>query len=97
MQVNISGHHIEVTEPLREYVTKKLNKLAEHCDSITKIQVTLNVEKVRQLAEATLRLRGVDIAATAEHQDMYAAIDLLADKLNRQIIKHKEKNLGRKQ
>ncbi|GAA4647774.1 MULTISPECIES: ribosome hibernation-promoting factor, HPF/YfiA family [Kistimonas] len=97
MQVNISGHHVEVTESLREYVTKKLNKLAEHCDSITNIQVTLSVEKVRQLAEATLHIRGADIAASAEHEDMYAAIDLMADKLDRQILKHKEKNIDRMQ
>lgn len=97
MQVNISGHHVEVTEPLREYVTKKLNKLAEHCDSITSIQVTLSVEKVRQLAEAKLHMRGADIAASARHEDMYAAIDLMADKLDRQILKHKEKNIDRMQ
>lgn len=97
MQVNVSGHHVEITEPLREYVTKRLQKLAEHCDRITKIQVTLSVEKVRKLAEATLRLRGVDIVATAEHEDMYAAIDLLSNKLDRQILKNKEKKLNRTQ
>ena len=97
MQVNISGHHVEVTEALHDYVVKKLERLDAHFDSITNVQVTLSVEKLVHKAEATLHTRGADINATAEHEDMYAAIDLLSDKLDRQLVKHKEKNLDRLQ
>jgi len=91
MQINVSGHHVEVTESLREYTSKKINKAANHGDEITNIQITLSVEKLRQKAEAMVHVKGADIVASAEDQDMYAAIDLLAVKLNRQLIKNKEK------
>ncbi len=97
MQINISGHHVEVTPALRDYVANKLSRLERHFDSITNTQVTLIVEKMRQRAEASVHVSGADLFAQSEHQDMYAAIDALADKLDRQIIKHKEKLLGRKQ
>ncbi|MDE1460625.1 ribosome hibernation-promoting factor, HPF/YfiA family [Spartinivicinus poritis] len=97
MQVNISGHHVEVTDALRQYVIKKLDRIENHYDSITNVQITLSVEKLRQKAEANLHVRGADIAATAESEDMYAAIDLLSDKLGRQLSKHKEKTLDRLQ
>ncbi|WP_067582726.1 ribosome hibernation-promoting factor, HPF/YfiA family [Endozoicomonas ascidiicola] len=95
MQVNISGHHVEVTEALHDYVIKKLERLASHFDQITNVQVTLSVEKLVQKAEATLHVPGAEVNATADHEDMYAAIDLLSDKLDRQLVKHKEKALGR--
>ncbi|WP_067516852.1 ribosome hibernation-promoting factor, HPF/YfiA family [Endozoicomonas ascidiicola] len=95
MQVNISGHHVEVTEALHDYVIKKLERLASHFDQITNVQVTLSVEKLVQKAEATLHVPGAEVNATADHEDMYAAIDLLSDKLDRQLVKHKEKSLGR--
>ena len=97
MQVNISGHHVEVTEALHDYVVKKLERLDAHFDNITNVQVTLSVEKLSHKAEATLHIRGADINATADHEDMYAAIDQLSDKLDRQLVKHKEKNLDRLQ
>ena len=97
MQVNISGHHVEVTEALHDYVTKKLERLDAHFDNITNVQVTLSVEKLTHRAEASLHIRGADINATAESGDMYAAIDLLSDKLGRQLVKHKEKTLDRLQ
>ncbi|CAM3794434.1 ribosome hibernation-promoting factor, HPF/YfiA family [Parendozoicomonas haliclonae] len=97
MQVNISGHHIDVTEALRDYVSKKLGKLTSHYDGITSIQVTLSVEKPRQMAEAILHVRNADIAASAEDEDMYAAIDQLHHKLDRQLLKYKEKNIDRLQ
>ncbi|MCJ8169967.1 ribosome hibernation-promoting factor, HPF/YfiA family [Atopomonas sediminilitoris] len=97
MQVNISGHQLEVTEPLREYIQEKLKKLERHFDKITNVQVTMEVEKLRQKVEATLHITGGTIAANAEHDDMYAAIDLLTDKLDRQLIKHKEKHSDRLQ
>ncbi|KPX24629.1 Ribosomal subunit interface protein RaiA/YfiA [Pseudomonas syringae pv. delphinii] len=91
MQVNISGHQLEVTKPLREYVELKLKKLEGHFDKITNVQVTMAVEKLKQKIEATLHIHGGEVVANAEHDDMYAAIDLLTDKLDRQLLKHKEK------
>lgn len=97
MQINISGHHLDITPALREYVTNKLSKLERHFDSITNTQVTLSVEKLRQKAEAKVHVSGADLFAQSEHEDMYAAIDALTDKLDRQIIKHKEKLVNRNQ
>ena len=94
MQLNVSGHHVEVTAPLRDYVESKFQRLQRHFDQITNTQVTLIVEKMVQKAEATVHISGADIFAHAESDDMYAAIDALADKLDRQLIKHKEKNRG---
>ena len=97
MQINISGHHVEVTDSLKDYVSEKLEKLEHHTASIISIKTILSVEKSRQKAEATIHVKGADIFANAEHEDMYAAIDLLSDKLDRQVIKHKEKTLSRQQ
>ena len=94
MQMTISGHHLDVTDPIREYVTNKLSKLERHYEQITSTTVLLTVEKLRQKAEATVHVSGAELFATAEHEDMYAAIDALADKLDRHIIKHKEKHRG---
>jgi putative sigma-54 modulation protein len=95
MQLNISGHHVDLTDALKDYVTSKLQKLERHINNISNVQVTLSVEKLRHKAESTLHLSGADIHATAEQEDMYAAIDLLVDKLDRQILKHKEKAVDR--
>ena len=94
MQITISGHHVEVTPALRDYVLAKFDRLQRHFDQITNTDVTLIVEKLVQKAEATIHVSGADIFANAESEDMYAAIDLLADKLDRQLIKHKEKSRG---
>lgn len=91
MQVNISGQHVEVTEALRTYIGEKLARLERHYDRITNVQVILKVEKLEQKIEATLQIPGGEVVANAEHEDMYAAIDLLTDKLDRQLKKHKEK------
>lgn len=91
MQINISGHHVELTAPLREYVASKLGRLERHGPRIMHADVVLNVEKLRQKVEATLRMAGAELFATAEAEDMYAAIDALADKLDRQLEKHKGK------
>ena len=95
MQLNITGHHIDLTDSLKTYVSTKLQKLERHIDSISNVQVTLSVLKQRQIAESTIHISGADIHGTAEHEDMYAAIDLLIDKLDRQILKHKEKKVDR--
>lgn len=91
MQINLSGHHVDVTPALRQYVNSKFDRLERHFDHVTDIRVTLSVEKLRQKAEATINIRGASLFANAENQDLYAAIDALADKLDRQIKKHKEK------
>lgn len=91
MQINISGHHIEVTEAIDDYVRSKLERLTQHNDLITSINVFLIVEKLIQKAEASIHVNGKDIFANAESEDLYTAIDALADKLDRQLIKHKEK------
>ncbi|UCX06058.1 ribosome hibernation promoting factor [Shewanella sp. HL-SH8] len=91
MQITLTGHHIEITESLREYVTSKFTKLERHFDQINNVHVVLNVEKQQQIAEAKVSLNGAEVFATSEHADMYHAIDALIDKLDRQVIKHKEK------
>ncbi|EIJ43672.1 ribosomal subunit interface protein [Beggiatoa alba B18LD] len=91
MQLTLSGHHIDITPALRNYVTSKIERLERHFDNVTNVHVVLGVEKLRQKAEATLHVSGANLFADAEHEDMYAAIDALTDKLDRQIKKHKEK------
>ncbi len=97
MQINITGQHVDVTSAMKDYVYSKIERLERHYGSITNVQVTLKVEKLRQLAEATLRISGGEVFANAEDEDLYSAIDLLSDKLDRQLIKHKEKNIHRSQ
>jgi putative sigma-54 modulation protein len=97
MQINITGHHIDLTEAIRDYVNEKFTKLERHFDNITNVQVTLTVQKQRQEAEATVLISGGELFAQSEDDDLYAAIDSLIDKLDRQIIKHKEKLQRRKQ
>src|SRR5438874_440619 len=91
MQLSITGHHVEVTPSLRSYVEKKLERIGRHFDQVIDVHCVLTVEKLRQKAEATLHVSGNDIHAEATEGDMYAAIDLLADKLDRCIKKYKEK------
>lgn len=91
MQINLSGHHIELTDALRDYVTGKFERIERHFERINNVQVILNVEKLKHIAEAKLNVNGGEVFANAEDGNMYAAIDALVDKLDRQIIKHKEK------
>lgn len=91
MQINLSGHHIDITDSLRDYVHSKFDRLERHFSHINNVHVILNVEKLQQIAEAKVNVNGGEVFATHEHQDMYAAIDGLIDKLDRQVIKHKEK------
>jgi putative sigma-54 modulation protein len=91
MNINITGHHVEVTPALREYVVGKVDRVLKHFDHVTSVHVVLSVEKLRQKAEITLHVKGKDIYADSEDADLYAAIDLLADKLDRQVLKHKER------
>jgi putative sigma-54 modulation protein len=91
MQINLSGHHVDITTPLREYVNSKMERLERHFDHVTDIHVVLGVEKLRHKAEATMHISGGTIFAEAVEENMYAAIDALVDKLDRQLKKHKEK------
>ena len=91
MQLSISGHHVDVTDAMKSYVEEKLQKLERHYDHITNAHVILTVEKIQQRAEATVHISGAEVFADANCEDMYAAIDKLTDKLDRQILKHKEK------
>jgi len=91
MQINLTGQHVEITPPLREYVNSKLERLTRHSDQVMDVHVILSVEKLRHTAEATLRLNGGNVFADATEEDMYAAIDALTDKLDRQVKKHKQK------
>jgi putative sigma-54 modulation protein len=91
MNINITGHHVEVTPALHDYVIGKLDRVIRHFDHVTSVHVVLSVQKLNQKAEITLHVKGKDIYADAEDGDLYAAIDLLADKLDRQVLKHKGK------
>ncbi|WP_299230468.1 ribosome-associated translation inhibitor RaiA [uncultured Halomonas sp.] len=97
MQVNITGLHVELTDALRDYVNEKLTRVERHYDNITNVQVTLSVEKERQSAACIMHVAGAELHAEAQDVDMYAAIDALADKLDRQLVKHKEKAQARAQ
>ena len=92
MQLSITGHHVEVTDAMKNYVTEKISRLEKHFDHVTNVHVILSVEKLQQKAEATMHVSGGgEIFADSVHEDMYAATDGLVAKLDRQILKHKEK------
>lgn len=91
MQINITGQQMDVTPALRDYIESKLQRLERHFDQITNIHVILSVEKERQKAEATISVARGELFADTEQESMYAAIDNLMDKLDRQLKKHKEK------
>ena len=91
MQLTITGHHIEVTPALRAYATEKMQRLPRHFDQVVSVDVILNVEKLDQIAEATVNAGGRKLFATETSEDMYAAIDGLTDKLDRQVRRLKGK------
>ena len=91
MQVSLSGHHVDITDSMRNYVNEKIAKLDRHFDKALDIHIVLTVEKLRHKAEATLHVSGGNLYADDVQEDMYAAIDGLVDKLDRQGKKHKEK------
>lgn len=91
MQTQLTGHHVEVTDALREFTEKKLDRLKRHADTITNIHVTFNVDKLSQIAEAQVSVPGNTIHAKAESENMYNAVDSLVDKLVRQLDKYREK------
>lgn len=91
MNLNVSGHHLEITPAIRDYVSDKLGRITRHFDHVIDIHVILSVAKLRQKAEVTLHVRGKDIHCESEQEDLYAAIDLMVDKLDRQVLKYKGK------
>ena len=93
MQINFTGHRIEVTTALKTFTEEKFDKLERHFEKIMAINVIFDVEKLRQIAEATVLISKGELHASSESEDMYTAIDSLVDKLDRQLMKHKEKNL----
>jgi len=91
MQLDITGHHVKITDSMRDYVGSKLDKIERHFDLVSDVHCILTVEKLRHKAEATVSVNGAKIYADATEEDMYAAIDSLTDKLERQVRKYKEK------
>ncbi|HRD32960.1 MAG TPA: ribosome-associated translation inhibitor RaiA [Rhodocyclaceae bacterium] len=92
MNLKITGHHVEVTDAIRDYVNSKLDRVIRHFDNVTSVVVILSVEKLDQKAEVTVHVRGKDIFVESTDADLYAAIDSMTDKLDRQVIKYKQKN-----
>jgi putative sigma-54 modulation protein len=95
MNLSVSGHHLEVTPAIRSYVQTKLERITRHFDHVIDAHVILSVHKLRQKAEVTLHVRGKDLHCACEETDLYAAIDLLVDKLDRQVLKYKGKAYGK--
>lgn len=91
MNLTITGHHLEVTQPIHDYAVSKVGRAISHFDHVTRAAVILSVEKLKQKAEITVHVSGKDIFVEAQESDLYAAIDGLVDKLDRQLQKHKEK------
>lgn len=91
MNLQLTGHHVEITPSIREYVVSKLERINRHFEQVIDVKVIMSVQKLDQMIEATVHLSGKDIHVASHDADMYAAIDGLIDKLDRQIIKHKDK------
>jgi putative sigma-54 modulation protein len=96
MNLSVSGHHLDVTPAIRTYVHAKLERVSRHFDHVIDAHVILTVDKQRQKAEVTLHVRGKDLHCECEDADLYAAIDLLADKLDRQVLRYKDKRYDKR-
>ncbi len=94
MNVQVIGHQVEVTQAIRDYVLSKLERIQRHFDHVIDINVVLSVQKLRQKAEISVHMPGKDVHVESDDEDLYAAIDLMMDKLDRQILKHKDKAFG---
>ena len=95
MNLNVSGHHLEVTPAILSYVRAKIERVTRHFDHVIDAHVILTVQKLKQKAEVTLHVRGKELHCSSEEEDLYAAIDLLADKLDRQVLRYKDKRNGK--
>ena len=93
MRIETHGQQIDVTPAMRDYVESKFSRLGRHFEQPLDVRTTLAVDKPDHRAEATLNINGRTLHADASGVDMYAAIDLLADKLDRLLVKHKEKQV----
>jgi len=91
MNIQLTGRHLDITPAIREYVTGKFGKIKRHFDNVIDVNVILSVEKLKQKAEATVHISGKDVFVECDDENLYAAIDALVDRLDRQVIKHKEK------
>lgn len=91
MNIQLTGHHLEITPAIREYTTSKLNKIKRHFEGVMDIAVIISVDKLVQKAEATVHISGKNVFVESEDENLYAAIDALVDKLDRQVMKHKGK------
>jgi putative sigma-54 modulation protein len=91
MNLQISGHHLEITPAIHDYVTGKLERVTRHFDNVIDVNVILSVDKLKQKAEVTVHLSGKDVYVEVIDEDLYAAVDALVDKLDRQIQKHKQR------
>lgn len=91
MQIIISGQNIDITDPIKSHIKEKFSKINSHFDHVTTTNVVLSVEKNRHSAESNIQAKGTSFHASAESDDMYTAIDILISKLDRQVLKHKEK------
>jgi putative sigma-54 modulation protein len=96
MNINLTGRHLEITPAIREHVTAKLAKIKRHFDNLIDISVVLSVEKLKQKAEATVHMSGKTVFAETDDSNLYVAIDNLVDLLDRQVLKHKDKNSARR-
>ena len=96
MNLHLTGHQLQITPAIREYVASKLQRVKHHFDSVIDVNVIMSVEKLLQKVEASVHVRGRDIFCESTDADMYAAIDSLVDKLDRTIIKHKERHLDQR-
>lgn len=97
MNLTISGHHFDVTPALRNYVTSKLDKITRHFDQVVDVRVLLTIDNLkekdlRQRAECNIHVKGKDLFAESAHADLYAALDDLVDKMDRQVLRHKDKS-----
>jgi putative sigma-54 modulation protein len=96
MNLNLTGNHLDITPALRDYVVAKLDRITRHFDHVIDVNVVLAVDKLQHKVEVNLHTRGKDIHVEAIETDMYAAVDMLIDKLDRQVVKHKEKLTGQR-
>ena len=94
MNLTVSGHHVAITQAMREYVISKMDRVIRHFDNVIDVNVILSVEKLLQKAEVSVHVRGKDIHVECIDENMYASIDGLVDKLDRQILKYKDKAYG---
>ena len=96
MNIHLTGRHLEITPAIRDYATGKFGKIKRHFDNVIDVHIILSVEKLRQKAEATMHISGKDLFVECEDENLYAAIDALVDKLDRQVRRHKDKLSARR-